>query len=97
MKTETITETEIDNDETFTIIVQEFRVTNKHSSFYGEVMQLTERVPWRDGTVSLHLMHPEYGELSFPLTDCEFHNAIRRQVPYPDDYIITRHDNGNPE
>lgn len=86
-----------DTDEFYTVIDQEYRVTNKQSAFFNEVLTLTERVPWRDGTVSLHLSHPTFGELSFPSTDCEFHSATRRKVPYPEGYVITRHDNGNPE
>jgi hypothetical protein len=102
MSTSTIAETienpdYDDTDEFYTVIDQEFRVTNKQSAFYNEVLTLTERIPWRNGTVSLHLSHPVFGELSFDSADCEFHNAIRRKVPYPENYVITRHDNGNPE
>jgi hypothetical protein len=57
-------------------VTERYRVTCKQSAFFGQTLDLEERVPYRDGTVSLWLIHPEYGTLSFRSIDCEIAEVV---------------------
>lgn len=69
--TETITETKVKTEI--------YKIINNRSAFYGQEFELEERVPWRNGTVSLWfapnntptLKGTNDLESSFPETDCE--------------------------
>lgn len=59
-----------------------FKIKNVHSAFYGEEFLLVQRVPWRDGSVSLWLesmTDPSLPQLSFDSTDCEYVKTLREE------------------
>lgn len=52
-------------------LTEKYKITNRQSSFFNQIFVLEERIEYRDGSVSLWLIHPKYGTLSFPSTDAE--------------------------
>ena len=52
-------------------LTEKYKITNRKSSFFNQIFVLEEKITYRDGSVSLWLIHPEFGTLSFSSTDAK--------------------------
>ena len=52
-------------------LTEKYKITNRKSNFFNQIFVLEEKITYRDGSVSLWLIHPEFGTLSFSSTDAE--------------------------